>query len=172
MFIYLVRSMVLAIVLVLLPGIAAAQFCNPAVVSYLVRDEKGKLLNSSELKVLTEKLPKTIGDAKVDTGEVSFKDDLQHYYWSDSTDWPNGKKIPALVFVNASTCTMKLEEATLVYRGKKMRLIFNITIERRQDDRRLVIDAPSFRAGTYRLDLKDWSRDPETLIPARRWKRS
>jgi hypothetical protein len=169
---YLVRSLVLASALFLLPGIAAAQFCNPATVSYLVRDEKGKLLNSSDLKLLVEKLPQTVGNAKVDTGEVSFKDDMQHYYWSDSTEWSSGKKVAALEFVNASTCTMTLPDATLVYRGKKMRLIFDITIERKQDDRRIVIDAPSFRAGTYRLDLKGWSRDPETMIPAKSWKRN
>ena len=49
-----------------------AQSCNPAVVNYIVRDEGGKGLSESELKSVYEQLPKSIGDARIDVGEVSF----------------------------------------------------------------------------------------------------
>jgi hypothetical protein len=66
---------------------------------------------------------------------------------------------------------MHLTEATLERNGMKMHLIFNIDIARDTRDRRPVIDGPSFQNGSFQLDLKDWSHEPEKMIPASRWKR-
>ena len=152
-------------------SLTQAQSCNPAVVSYLVRDEKGKLLNGASLKTVYEQLPRSIGDAKTFTGEVSFAKDGKRFYWPESVDWPKGEKVPSLEFINNTTCTMRLTEVTLTYHNKTMRLIFNLEIARTQDDRRPVIDSLPFQQGTFALDLKGWSPDRDRVIPAARWKR-
>jgi hypothetical protein len=148
-----------------------AQSCNPAVVNYIVRDEGGKVLSVAELKSVYEQLPKSIGDARLDVGEVSFADDGKSFYWPESVDWEKGKKAPSLQFANAETCTMHLTEATLTYHNKRMRLIFNIDIARKQPDRRPVIDSPPFQEGIFELDLSGWSHGEDKVIPAERWKK-
>jgi hypothetical protein len=154
-----------------LPNIGHAQSCNPAVINYLVRDEKGKVLTETELKSVYEKLPKTIDDADVSSGQVSFADDKGKYYWPESVDWPSGNKQSTLEFANAKTCAMHLTVVTLAYHDKKMRLIFDRDIARGQNDRRLVIDSLPFQEGTFALDLNGWSGEPDTLIPSSRWKK-
>jgi len=67
------------------------QSCNPAVVNYIVRDEGGKVLSEAELKSIYEQLPKSIGDAHTDVGEVSFADDGKSFYWPESVDWKKVK---------------------------------------------------------------------------------
>jgi len=148
-----------------------AQSCNPAVVNYIIRDESGKVLSEAELKSVYEQLPESIGDAHTYPGEVSFADDGKSFYRPESLDWKRGKKVPSLEFANAGTCTMHLTEATLTYRHKRMRLIFNIDITRTQHDRRPVIDSLPFQEGTFELDLSGWSHDGDKLIPAERWKK-
>jgi len=147
------------------------QSCNPAVVDYLVRDEAGRVLSETELKSVYERLPKTIGDAHVAAGQVSFADDEKTFYWPESVDWPKGTKQPALEFANSATCTMHLSEVTLLYHDRKMRLIFNLDIARDQTDRRPVIDSLPFQEGTFALNLTGWSGDPHQLIPSERWMR-
>lgn len=62
----------LAVGLVLLPWTPAqAQSCNPAVVHYIVRDEKGVVVKGEELKSVHQQLPETIGNA--DTGDPMEK---------------------------------------------------------------------------------------------------
>ncbi len=153
-----------------LVDVANAQSCNPASVYYLVRDEKGQLLTREQLTGVIEQMPKKIGDATVGDGDVSFKPDKESYYWPEDADFNKGTKVPALLFSNAGTCTMKLGEVTLMLNGKKMRLVFNINIDRTQDDRRQVVDSLSFRDGSFNLDLANWTRAPERLIPATHWK--
>ena len=148
-----------------------AQSCNPAVVSYLVRDEKGKLVSQEQLTAISEQLPKKIGDAGVSTTDVSFKPDNVSYYWPEDAEVEKGSKVPALLFANAAECTMHLSEATLTFQGKKMRLVFNIDIDRTQKDRRQVIDSLPFQNGTFKLDLTGWNRADDKLIPATHWKR-
>jgi hypothetical protein len=150
---------------------ASAQSCNPAVVDYIVRDEKGTPLNEAELKVIFEQLPKTIDDAQTAMTEVSFAADGQTFYWPESVDWDKGKKIHALEFANAATCTLQLGQVNLSYHGKHMSLIFNVAIARGQPDRRPVIDSLSFQEGTFRLDLAGWTPVKDQLIPAQRWKK-
>jgi hypothetical protein len=74
--------------------------------------------------------------------------------------------------VNAGTCTLNLPRVELEYHGKKMTLIFNMIIERHQDDRRLLIDSLPFRNGTFVMDLSGWSHVGDKMIPATRWKKS
>jgi hypothetical protein len=150
---------------------ASAQDCNPAVVDYIVRDESGKILSVEELKSIHQLLPKRIGDEDTAVDEVLFTDDGITYYWSESSSGKKGKKVPVLEFANARTCTLTLPQVELEYHGKKMTLIFNIHIERRQDDRRPVIDSLPFQEGTYVLDLSGWSRIRDQMIPASMWKK-
>ena len=150
---------------------AYAQSCNPAVVDYILRDEKGKVLTETEVKTVYERLPKAIGDASLDVGQVSFAADGETFYWPESADWPRGNKQPALEFANAATCTMHLTEVTLIYQGKSMRLIFDLDIGRSQPDRRPVIDSLPFQEGDFRLELNGWSGGRDKLIPSTRWKR-
>lgn len=158
--------------LVLLSSTSAhAQSCNPAVVNYILRDQKGVVLKGEELASVQQRLPETIGDAQTAVGEASFSSDGVTFYWPESVDYPNGKKVAVLEFANARTCTLSLGQVDLSYRGKQMHLLFNIEIARFQDDRRPVIDSLPFREGTYRLDLAGWPHSRDKLIPANRWKR-
>jgi hypothetical protein len=147
-----------------------AQSCNPASVFYIVRDERGKVVSTADLASIAAQLPKTIGDATTGANEISVKPDQQTYYWHEDADYEKGSKMPALLFANAATCTMHLGEATVSYHGKTMRLIFNIDIDRTQNDRQQVIDSLRMQNGTFRLDLKGWTRERDKVIPARYWK--
>jgi hypothetical protein len=150
----------------------SAQSCNPAAVHYIVRDEKGKVLDVEQLKTIHQQLPKMIDDADTSVSDVSFARDGVTYYWPESVEAEKGKKVPVLLFANARTCTLNLSRVDLAYHGKKMSLIFNISIERHQEDRRPVIDSLPFRDGTFVLDLAGWSHSPDKIIPATRWKKS
>ncbi len=150
---------------------ASAQYCNPAAVSYIVRDEHGNVVGGDELNTIQQQLPKTIGNADISVDEVSFASDGVTFYRHESVDWEKGKKIPALDFVNARTCTLNLPTVELTYHGKKMRLIFNINIERNQRDRRPVVDSLPFGEGTFELDLSSWPHSEDKMIPATFWKR-
>lgn len=148
----------------------SAQSCNPAVVDYIVRDENGNVLSEAELKTIHQQLPETIGNANTAVAEVSFTGDGQTYYWPESVEWNKGKKFPALEFANAGTCTLEFPQVDLVYHGKKMSLIFNVSIKRHQDDRRPVIDSLPFQDGTFVLDLSGWTRRRDEMIPATLWR--
>ena len=148
---------------------AFAQSCNPASVFYIVRDERGKVVSTADLASVAAQLPKTIGDATTGANEISVKTDKLTYYWHEDADFEKGTKMPALLFANATTCTMHLGEVTINYHGKTMRLIFNIDIDRSQDDRQQVIDSVRLQDGTFRLDLKGWNRERDKIIPARYW---
>jgi hypothetical protein len=152
--------------------ITCAQSCNPAVVSYMMRDENGRLLNEAQLNSVRELLPEKVGDAAVLVGDVEFAADGKTFYWPESSDHPKGETLPALEFVNNGTCTMHLAEVTLVYNRKKMRLVFNIEIAFKQQDRRPVVDSLPFQEGTFVLDLSGWSHEPEEKIPSSHWKKA
>ena len=147
------------------------QYCNPAVVNYILRDENGKVLTETEIKTVYEQLPKAIGDARLYAGQVSFAEDERTFYLPESVDWQKGRKQPSLEFVNSETCTMQLTEVTLIYHGKKMRLVFDINIARSQADRRLVVDSLPFQEGTFGLDLGGRPVARDQIIPPERWKR-
>lgn len=150
---------------------ANAQSCNPASVSYIVRDEGGNVVDEADIQSIVDKLPKKVGDATVFVDQVSFAADGVHYFWPESVDFPKGNKQSALGLANAGTCTLHLTEVSLTYHDKKMRLIFNIDIARVQRDRRLVVDSLPFEEGTFALDMTGWTHDEDKLISADRWKR-
>jgi hypothetical protein len=150
---------------------AFAQSCNPASVFYIVRDEGGKVVSTADLASIAAQLPKTIGDATTGANEISVKADKLTYYWHEDADFDKGTKMPALLFANAATCTMHLGEVIIKHHGKTMRLIFNIDIDRRQDDRQQVIDSVNLQDGTFHLDLKGWNQERDKIIPATNWKR-
>jgi len=161
----------LVTILAAIQCVAAGQFCSPAVVSYIVRDAKGAVLSEAQLNSVSEQLPKAIGDATVETDQVSFMNDLQTFHWHESVDWESGKKLPALEFVNAKTCNLHLGEVTLTWGGKQMHLVFNLDVGRDQYIHRTVIDSLPFQEGTFALDLSQWSRDLKKMIPSDSWKR-
>ena len=162
----------LLLLLLLIPsGVSYAQSCNPASVYYIVRDEKGVVLSKEDLQTMVDQLPKKIGDATVWATEVSFAPDKQAFYWPESVEFDKGNKVPALGLSNAATCTLHLTEVELKYKGRTMRLIFNIDIARYQKDRRQAIDSLKFQNGVFRLDLTKWPHHEEKLIPASYWKR-
>ena len=152
---------------------ALAQYCNPAVVSYLARDESGKLLSAAELKAIYERLPKTIGDAQIYIDEVSLAEKGRRFYREESSEWEKGEKLPALQFVNNRSCEMSLGKVTLTYNGKQMRLIFNLEIMRAQPQsrRRWVIDSPPFQEGVFALNVEGWPKYENEVIPASNWQR-
>ena len=162
---------ILCMIALLFVTTSPAQSCNPAVVDYLIRDEKGQILSEADVKSIAAQLPKQVGNANVGDSQVSFAEDKKTYYWPESVDWEKGTRLPALSFANASTCTLHLEEVTLTYKSKKMRLIFNIDIARGQNDRRPVVDSLRFQEGTFKLDLSGWTKDEDKIIPASRWKK-
>ncbi|HEY6122206.1 MAG TPA: hypothetical protein VIV66_19770 [Pyrinomonadaceae bacterium] len=159
----------LTILTIARPGFG--QSCNPVAVSYIVRDETGKVLTTDELKSVAEQLPRQIGDATTSVSEISFAPDNKSYYWSESTEWPNGTKVPSLLFSNEAVCAMHFSEITLRYKARTMRLIFDLDLPRYQPDRRPVVDSLPLQTGTFRLDLKGWAHEKDKMIPAIRWKR-
>ncbi|MCM3870547.1 MAG: hypothetical protein ND895_07640 [Pyrinomonadaceae bacterium] len=161
----------LPLLVLLLVKCSYAQSCNPASLYYIVRDEKGKVLSRAELTSTYEQLPRQIGDANTSIAEVSFTPDGETYYWPEDAEWEKGTKLPALLFANASTCTMNLNEVTLKYHDKEMRLVFGMNISRTQDDRRPVIDSLPFQNGAFKLDLMGFTPSRDKRIPATRWKR-
>jgi hypothetical protein len=163
--------MLLLILLLFITPATTRQSCNPAVVDYIIRDEQGQVLTEAEVKSIVSQLPKEIGNAVVSDTQISFAADKKTYYWPESVEWADGTKVPAISFANASTCTLHLEEVTLIHHQKKMRLIFNIDIARSQNDRRPVVDSLRFQEGTFKLDLTGWTKEEDKPIPANRWKK-
>ena len=162
---------IVLLLILILPNSAPVQSCNPASVSYVIRDEQGRVLSEAEVKSFEAQLPKEIGDAGVYTTEVSLAGDGKSYYWPESVDWEKGKKQAALGFANAGTCTMHLTEVTLKYHEKKMRLIFKLDISRSQPDRRMVVDSLPFQDGTFALDMSARGSDTHQIVPAEWWKK-
>jgi hypothetical protein len=150
---------------------AHAQYCSPAIVCYIVRDESGNLLGEEELKSLREQLPASINDAQVSLSVVSFAGDNETYYWSEDVDWKKGSMVPALEFSNFGECKMYLTEVTLTYHNKTMRLIINTAYSRSGGYHRQVIDSLPFQEGTFQLDLTGWPERSDKLVPAYRWKK-
>jgi hypothetical protein len=148
-------------------GITQAQECRPAVVNYIVRDESGKELAEPALKSISEKLPEKIDEASIYIGEVYFAKDGKAFYSPYSSERKKGKMVRSLSFGSVGPCIVNLKEATLSYHGKRMRLVFNIDINRRN----VVVESLPFQEGTFELDLTGWSLDQQIAIPATRWKK-
>lgn len=147
---------------------AHAQECEPGALDYIVRDEKGKIFSAQAL----ESIRKSMLNPAQEVGTVSVGKDGETYRSYQSEGYKAGRKIPALSYVDVGyTCQMKVPEATLTYRGKTMRLIFNVDIPK-LPFHTLVIDSLPFQEGTFKLDLSR-KRDGEfsKVLSARRWKK-
>src|SRR5258708_8967519 len=98
------RSMwLIPLLLLLVAKPAYSQYCNPAAVSYIGRDEKGEVLSAAAVKSIADQLPKEIGNAGTAASEVSLAADRQTFSWEDTSDWAKGHKFPALAFSNPPT---------------------------------------------------------------------
>ena len=63
----------------IIAGGAEPQSCNPAVVGYVVRDEKGRVLNEAELQTIYAQLPEKIGNAGLEAGQVSVAENGRNF---------------------------------------------------------------------------------------------
>lgn len=148
---------------------AYGQSCRPAVAGYIVRDEKGNVLNEAGL----ESVRKEINSAW-DIRRMPFSEDGRTLIGEYSEEAKRAKNlVPTLFVANASTCDLGLKEVTLKYGGKAMRLIFNIWVYRRA----IAIDSLPFEEGTFELDMdNEWPnrKEPyegESFVLAKRWKK-
>ena len=120
---------------------AVAQSHRPAHVIYLVRDEKGEILDPKKLEAIVA--PKG-QEMKADTTFLKN---------ADGTTTDDVKCLESKVDVGGRP--VSLSEMTLKLRGQTMRLIFNVTAR----EERILIDSLPFQAGTFKLsDKKKWTK--------------
>ena len=143
---------------------AYGQSCRPAVLKYIVRDEKGKNLSEAELESVRKQMAQPAGEVSM----VSLAEDGEIYSEYSAEAKEAKTKLPALYYADAKSCELDVKEVTLQHAGKTMRLIFKLNIYRRA----IVIDSLPFQQGTFDLDQKDISEeDSSRVIPAKRWKK-
>ena len=154
-----VRNLTIAAVLVFwYPFSAGAQICGPAGIDYIVRDGKGKVVDAFEL-------PDTV-----------FSDEKGHFWHrivgstslSADADDNDSKPVNTVLYQGGNDCHLDLDELTITLGGKKMHLVFGLSLNS-YDQRALahrVVDSLPFAEGTF--SLKDNS---ETRIPASNWKK-
>jgi len=168
-----------------LPMTARAQKCPYAAAYYVVRGEDGMVLDEAELKTVREQSLNPIGDdnLRMFLGTLSRRADGKYRHGQ-----LEGARIPVLDF-HGDGCVVRLAEITLVYRQRRMRLIFDVDLGvsfGQADDfgRRptlIVVESLPFQEGTFRLDLRgwlaqlkrfgEWSEDGGwPTIPAEFWK--
>lgn len=161
-----------------LAGATYAQECPGSSIHYIVRDEKGNILDKKTLESVRREMPEhccgeantfTAGDGRPCCGMVNsifLSKDRRPYYESQPELYRKvkGKSVPTLAFMGACDGT-RLDELTLTYRGTTMRLLFDVAVP---DGDLMVVDSIPFRAGTYKL-LKNTSG--RAAIPARRWEK-
>ena len=142
---------------------ADAQSCRPAVLSYIVRDAKGKNLSEAELQAVHKQMRGQPADG-VDAIALAADGSLVGYSAKETKT-----EFAAITYADAAECKLKIGEFTLGYAGKTMRLIVNLDIDRRT----YVIDSLPFRNGTFKLDQKGLSSEAyyDQIVPAKRWKK-
>ena len=137
---------------------------GPAVLKYIVRDEKGKNLSEAELESVRKQMAQPAGEVSM----VSLAEDGKIYSEYSAEAKEAKTRLPALYYVDAKSCELDVKEVTLPHAGKTMRLIFNLNIYRRA----FVIDSLPFQQGAFELDQTDISEeDSSRVIPAKRWKK-
>jgi len=148
---------------------AFGQSCRPAVVSYLVRDEKGKVLNETELVLISKEMTSRWG-----IRQIAFSEDGKSVISEYSEDAKRAvNQVPVLTVSNATKCELWLKEVTLRYGARTMRLVSNLHVYRRA----VAIDSLPFAEGTFQLGLeKEWPNQTEpyqgdSYIAAARWKK-
>jgi hypothetical protein len=155
------RTLICGLLLFISFGAVNAQSCRPAELNYIVRDESGNVMSETMLKrVFRQMKPPTSG-----VGSVAFADDGKLVGYS-------GKEpktiVPAIFFVDAAACKLKIADIVLTRDSETMRLVFDLDIDRRA----YTIDSVPFRAGTYRLDQREIADiDQNSVVPASRWKK-
>ncbi len=154
-------------------GSIYAQSCHPAVVNYIVRDEKGNVLGESELNAVYErisKLPSEVGSVYVETAFLAK--DRKTFYSPYSEERKSGEEVPVIAFGHSGPCHLKFADSTLEYHGKKMRLIFDVDIpSKEQPVYDMVVDSLPFQEGTFKLDLSGLEQYDHRVMAASRWKR-
>jgi hypothetical protein len=148
---------------------AFGQSCRPAVVSYIVRDEKGSVLNETDLGLMSREMTSGWG-----TRKIAFSEDGKSLISEYSEDAKRAvNQVPVLTVSNATKCELWLKEVTLRYGARTMRLVFNLHVYRRA----IAIDSLPFADGTFQLELEtEWPNKTEAYqgqshIPAARWKK-
>jgi hypothetical protein len=115
------------------PGRGFGQCHRPAALHYLVRDEKGALLEPAKLDSISARKGEETKPGKTFVKERGERIRTVKRLWSR---------------IDLGGKPVRLGELSLKYRGQTMRLIFNVSVV--QEGR--VIDSPSFRDGTFKLE--------------------
>ena len=122
----------------LLGSEARPQSNGPCQIIYLVRDDKGVLLDPAKLESIAA--PK---GEEMTAGTTFIKN-------ADGTLTKDVKCLKSRLDIGGKP--VALSEMTLKYGGQSMRLVFNLRlVEEKQ-----VIDSLSFQEGTFKLDKGKW----------------
>ena len=128
---------------------ALAQSHRPALVVYLVRDEKGEIMD-----------PKKLDSVSAPKGQ-EMKAATTFLERDDGTTTKDVKCLQSKV--DAGGRPVIVSEVTLKLRGKTMRLIFNVTAL----EQRILIDSLPFQDGTFKLsDKRKWTKVMDEAPPA------
>ena len=121
-----------------LPELMPAQSNGPCQIIYLVRDEKGELLDPA----LLESIAAAKGE-EMKPGETFIKN-------ADGTTTENVKCLKSRLDIGGKP--LRLSELTLKYHGKTMRLSFQLQIV----EERRVIDSVPFQESAFKLENGKW----------------
>ncbi|MCE9531226.1 MAG: hypothetical protein K8T89_08915 [Planctomycetes bacterium] len=129
---------VMALIIVAFPTSAHAQTEYPTSIVYLVRDEKGVLLDPAKLEAITTPKGEEMKLSKT---------------FLEKPDGTTNLDVPCLASrLDLGGRPVKLSEMTLKLNGKSMRLIFNATALKE----RKLIDSLPFQAGTFEWKDGKW----------------
>lgn len=146
---------------------AYGQSCRPAVLKYVVRDEKGKYLSMTELEAVYKQMPPAQSVNSVTRGVSTVRLTKKGTLVGYSTE-ATKTELPAIYYAEAGECRLKISEFTLEHAARKMHLIFDLDIDRRT----FAIDSLPFQNGTFKLDQTGLSNAYyEKIVSARRWKK-
>ena len=140
---------------------AFGQSCQPAELAVIVHDSNGKTLSAKELQAVKVRSPEPA--PSIASVDLAADGTLVGYSTKETKT-----KLPALYRSGNAKCLLNVGEMTLGYKGKTMRLIFNMEI----DGSAYYIDSPKFLRGTFELDKASLLQsDSNRIIPAKVWKK-
>ncbi len=183
-------AILLAAIIFLTAGDVAAQRCIGST-RYAVRDEKGKIIAGENLKSLIVKningIPVRLQPTASEIGLFYYEADFVRAYYQDNVVKEFRRETyavlessnPLIFGVYRPTICGEVGDLTLEYRGREMRLIFDIP----EHNTRYVIDSLPFQAGTfYRTGLGcsggvappmiDNNSTGQCLVAADTWKKA
>ena len=151
-------------------GKIQAQPCWPPNVSYIVRDENNRILDPDVLESPQLKNEK-VSINVYQTAEQSYK---YIYFATGYKTNPEPKKLS-----KSKLCSIKIDTLILHYKGKTMKLVFNIDIDTLkpgfQRKSSYIIDSLPFRTGVFVLDFKSiYKKNSDhavLLVPPSKWHR-